>query len=111
MRWKTDLESIWIAPPSKAEIFAKCKEEYPDIVIPANAPIVTEKVFEEVTRCNFLNFQGRRYLHRVRYRCEVYLTRTFPQETVSVLIDYGHYHLNGGGGEPIDETLLFMDGA
>jgi hypothetical protein len=94
-------ESVWIAPPDRAEVIAKCKAEYPELVLPPDPPIVIEKVFEDVTACSFFNFQGRRLLHRVRYRCEIYVTEVYPPETVVVLIDYDHYHLNGGGGEPV----------
>ena len=95
------IESVWIDAPSDAEVIAKCTEVHPEAALPANPPLVTEKVFEEVIRCRFFNFQGRRFLHRVRYRCEVYLNKKFPPESIVVLIDYDHYHLNGGGGGPV----------
>lgn len=93
------LESVWIAPPTQAEIVAKCRESQPDAVIPEEPLIITEKVFEEVGRCCFFNFQGRRYYHRVRHRCELFLTRDFPYQSIVVSFDHDHYHLNGGGCE------------
>ena len=93
------LQSVWIAPPDRAEVIRECKKLHPDVVIPDNPSIVVEKVFEEVSRCNFFNFQGRRYVHRVRFRSELFLTETFPPESIVVLHDYDHYHLNGGGGQ------------
>ncbi len=91
------LESVWIAPPDRAEIITKCQQSQPNAKIPNNPAIITEKVFEEVDRCCFFNFQGRRYRHRVRYRCELFLTNEFPPQSIMVLLDYDHYHLNGGG--------------
>jgi hypothetical protein len=91
------LESVWIAPPDHTEVIKKCKEIRPDATIPDNPQILTEKVFEEVIRCNYFNFHGRRYLHRVRYRSELFLSNGLPYESIVVLHDYDHHHLNGGG--------------
>lgn len=90
-------DSVWIAPPETAEVVARCREAYPAFTVPDNPPMIVEKVFEEVDRCCFCNFHGRRYLHRVRYRCEVFPAGQVPGQTLVVLIDYDHYHLNGGG--------------
>jgi hypothetical protein len=91
------LEAVWIAPPDSADIIRKCRKMHPDATIPDQPLIITEKVFEEVERCNIFNFQGRRYLHRVRYRSELFLTNSFPSESIVVIFDYDHFHLNGGG--------------
>ncbi|MEO1525663.1 MAG: hypothetical protein AAFX06_09510 [Planctomycetota bacterium] len=93
------LDSVWIAPPDLNDVVTKCRAEYPGIAVPDNPPVIIEKVFEEVGHCCFCNFHGRRYVHRVRYRCEVFPAAQFPGQSLVVMFDFDHYHLNGGGCE------------
>lgn len=91
------MASVWIAPPEQAEIIAQCRKSQPHADIPGAPRIITEKVIDEVDRCCFFNFQGRRYIHRVRYRSEVFLANELYHDSIVVMFDYDHYHLNGGG--------------
>jgi len=101
------LDSVWIGKPTKSEVIEKLSSKLAELneynmnfVVPTKRNIVTEKIWEDVSRCNFLNFNGRKYLHRVRYRCEVFPN---PKPYVNVVyFEFDHYHMNGGGCRWVD---------
>jgi hypothetical protein len=89
---------VWIGTPTDDEVLSKFQVTYPGVEVSGNAMIVKEKVLEEITPCNFINFNGHQNLHRVRIRCEVYYSDKMSNY-LPVYFEYDHYHMNGGGCE------------
>ncbi len=87
---------VWIGVPTDKEILDHFKSTYPSIELVDNPMIVKEKIFEEIMPCNFMNFNGQREVHWVRFRADVYYTDN-ATTSLPVYFEYDHFHLNGGG--------------